>query len=292
MRRRLPIPSPEELALLDGARAGNPELVKSLLNRGVNPNARDNRYMPFNNTPMMYAAEKGSIEIVELLLRAGADVNATDMGLPLEGGRNTCLHYAARGGFPDMVRRLAAAGGDVNARDTEGKTPLFEAAFEGNLEAVTALLELGAKPDPAKETNWSPLLASASHGHVEICRELLAHGADPNVHDSIGMTPLMQAAGSDSEHADEVAHLLISAGANVHERDQEGHTALCWAVLGANPKTVKTLLEKNANPADRLPSGRALFELAKERYAEGSCDPEEDASYRRNYSEILAILGE
>jgi uncharacterized protein len=73
----------EECEICDASRAGQLGLVQELLARGVSANAQDNRSIPWNVTPLMYACEAGHAAIVQILLAAGADINAKDKGIPV-----------------------------------------------------------------------------------------------------------------------------------------------------------------------------------------------------------------
>lgn len=70
------------------------------------------------DTPLHCAAREGRIEVVELLLKAGAQVNAAD-----DHGR-TPLHCAAFRGQRDVIEKLVRAGADLNLRGTEGEKPI------------------------------------------------------------------------------------------------------------------------------------------------------------------------
>ncbi|MGC9057946.1 MAG: ankyrin repeat domain-containing protein, partial [Candidatus Micrarchaeia archaeon] len=88
-------------ALMYAARDGRTEIVKSLLEKDIDVNAKDK----WGWTALMYAARDGRTEIVKLLLEKGADVNAKDiLGL-------TALRYAAENGHKDVVELLKKAGG-------------------------------------------------------------------------------------------------------------------------------------------------------------------------------------
>ena len=78
------------------------------------------------------------VEIVNLLLQAGADVNAKS-----EDG-TTVLMLAAYSKEPDVVNILLEAGADVNARDADGKTALHSAAAKGDPRIIRTLLQSGA----------------------------------------------------------------------------------------------------------------------------------------------------
>src|SRR5438552_18746920 len=96
----------DELALLDAAREGNAAEVRRLLGAGVAADVKDDRAAPWDVTPLMCAARAGKVEIVKLLIAAGANVNARDKHFPGEGSGRTPLHYAARARQVEAAREL------------------------------------------------------------------------------------------------------------------------------------------------------------------------------------------
>ena len=118
--------------LLRAAKAGDTEAVRLLLDHGANPNLPNLQGI----TPVMAAAGLGSNEIdtrgrfknqpdqiaaIDLLVKAGADVNAHD------GRGQTALHGAALFGYDDVIKDLVAHHADINAKDAKGMTPLDSA---------------------------------------------------------------------------------------------------------------------------------------------------------------------
>lgn len=81
--------------------ADNQDAVKSPLDHGANPNAKDNKV---GDTPLIMAAGKGYKEVAELLLAHGADVNLTDE-------KGTPLTWATRTGHSGMADLLRKHGG-------------------------------------------------------------------------------------------------------------------------------------------------------------------------------------
>src|SRR5712691_7664515 len=109
--------------------------LKSITASGADVNLRDAR----GSTPLMHAAAIGSLEAMQLLLKAGADVNAKN------GLDTTALIWGASD--PAKVRLLVDAGAGVNARSKIGRTPLVIAAGSpGSIESVRLLLSKGADP--------------------------------------------------------------------------------------------------------------------------------------------------
>jgi ankyrin repeat protein len=102
--------------------AGCCEVVAVLLRLGTDPNMQDRG----GHTPLYCVANecatKTGPEMVRMLVRAGADVNAC-------GGvtRTTALHAAARRGYLEIARALLDCGAAVEARDSKGDTPLKRA---------------------------------------------------------------------------------------------------------------------------------------------------------------------
>jgi truncated hemoglobin YjbI len=142
------------------------------------------------------AAAAGNTEMVEMLLRLGADPNARDGGghTPLYSVGNECR---VEGGA-QVVRALVQAGASVDAADgVKRTTPLHMAARRGNVEVAQALLDCGASIEACDSAGETPLRRAVNCDKVEVARLLLERGADPDSPGSKRLTPRL-AARSDS----------------------------------------------------------------------------------------------
>ena len=94
------------------------------------------------STPLHCAAWKGHLEIVALLLEAGADVTAQNRN---EHWGTTPLHAAAHSNQAGIVQLLIEHGAEVNARDLNGKTPMHHTTFHNAKAAAKVLQKYEAK---------------------------------------------------------------------------------------------------------------------------------------------------
>lgn len=91
----------------------------------------------------------------------------------------------------DEVKMLLAKGADVNAKDSEGKTPLMNAAYYGRKEIVKFLLEHGADVNARYVDGCTALIWAAGEGEAETLEILLQHGADIHATERHNNTALM-----------------------------------------------------------------------------------------------------
>lgn len=163
--------------------------------RGVHEDGFGNTY---ERTPLHIAAERGQTEIVDLLLKKGADINARDSsnGAPLSQG-NTALILAAAMNHLDTVQLLLAQAKkpDVLLREREGKTAFWFAVENENLEMVKLLYSHGSKVNLPDKTGASVLTTTVLHKKYDVLDFLISKGADINKADNKGYTPLMAAIG-------------------------------------------------------------------------------------------------
>jgi len=160
-----------ESPIADAAMHGDFDSVRILIQEGEEVNAAQGDGM----TALHWAAENGDIEMLEMLISAGANSEAVT-----RLGRYTPLHLASKIGKDASVVSLLRLGSAVNPRTTTGAvTPLHFAASSGSQVAVKALLDYGADVD-AKEQQWgqTPLMFAAAFNRTETIELLVAHGAD------------------------------------------------------------------------------------------------------------------
>jgi len=126
---------------------------------------------------------------------------------------------------------------NLNKENDQGYTPLMLAAYHGNVEAATYLVQHGA--DLNGESKYgTPIMAAAIKGNKDIVSLLLAQGADLNKADSNGTTALLYAS---IFSLNEIAELLLEGGANPKLKDSKGNTALDYAILTQNETLIKLL---------------------------------------------------
>ncbi len=130
------------------------------------------------NRPLIYAALFNRVEIVELLLKAGADPNVTVSNPDEDVRGETTLMYAVD--FPEkikIVELLLQHGANPNLANSKGETALHYAVDSGNLDAVRRLLDAGGTPSGVV---LHGLIYCCSNISLEILKLLIAAGADVN----------------------------------------------------------------------------------------------------------------
>ncbi len=157
------------------------------------------------------------LEVLRLLLGAGADPDASD-----DGTGFTPLFYAS-GGRLEMVRCLVEAGADVRKPIGNGATALHGASV-GRPETAEYLIGRGASVGATTDRGETPLHVAVSFGNVAGAELLLRHGASVGAPTVQGATPLHTAAGRPWGHVEEMVRLLLAWGADPAAKDARGLT--------------------------------------------------------------------
>lgn len=176
---------------------------------------------------LIEAVRVGRARDADAALAAGADPNRLDAsGYPP-------LFYAAQGGFVDCIRLLAEHGAVLDAQSRYGTTPLMAAIRRTELPSITALLELGADPNPVLSLT-PPRRAGLLAMHLDdqaptappsvILEVLIAAGADPNAPGLLDDMPPLYKVGN----ARDATSLLAAGAALVAPADSRLPTPAAW----------------------------------------------------------------
>jgi ankyrin repeat protein len=210
-------------------------MVELLLGRKANPDLPTQ----FKTTPLHSAVDARREDLVRLLLKAGANINA--------GGNNddTPLKMAVERQNLPMVRLLLEHKADPNVPPY----PLYSAVSNNFVDIVNTLLTNAADPNARLTLPKSPgesdtaLCAAIRQGYQEAAFALLDAKADPNLGGLSGETPLHLALGQD-----DVFKRLVKQGVTVDATNGSGETALHFAVGAGLSNRITELLDLKADP--------------------------------------------
>jgi ankyrin repeat protein len=271
--------------LIGAIRKQDVAAVKQALAEKADPNGQDSE---FGVIALNWAALIGNVEIAEILLAAGADVNgkSRDGGAPLSG--------AAFMGRADVCELLLSKGGDPKQKNAKGEDPLVPTmADAGTTQFIAGLLKLDydlAKVQAGRAkcvellkngTGGKELSAAVRKQDVAAVKQLLAkskknaNSRDPD----LGITALAWAA----YHGNvEIAGLLIAAGADVNGKNEDGSRPLHAAAFTGHSAVLGLLLKQGAvasakNADDETPLQMTEADLATTRVAAGLLQVKLDA---------------
>lgn len=281
-----------EAALHEAASAGQTEIIRWLLDSGVDPccTQTQNRKDDFGSwmyerraPPVLIAAESGHTEAAELLLDAMPDFNyvrSLEESPVIEFVRNkqtallesilrrginvdqrdmsgrTALFYAITHEHISGVTLLLEIGADVNASDNCEITPLYVAAEKGLEAVVELLLQRGARVDMKAYGSYTSLDAAITANSIKAVSLLIEHGANVNVIDSL-QTSLERSLSAQIEAG--ILKLLLDAGASYNI------TPVNHACLRRDKEKVRLLLqaiEARGAVSDLLESPTTLLPAA------------------------------
>jgi uncharacterized protein len=242
--------------------------VKRVLNMANMANAVEAAGRMLDITPLMAAAENGSMEVTEALLQAGADVNAAD------SLKRTALMIAIEWKHEAIAQKLIDAGADVNAKDLSGRPVLTQAIELRLLRLAHALLDAGASPLPRAKEDCMPLTAASQavvifegaltpemknrlrEDAIGLINRLLDEGAKPT-----GVSVLGQAIW---ERNIALATRLIQAGSPLRSHVTFMDPLVMASVRGMS-ELVRVMLAAGARAHDVPGASGLLTELAKSR---------------------------
>lgn len=217
-------------------------------------------------TPLIVAVRRGYADIAAQLIKAGADVHASDaMGF-------TALFYALKAKDEPLIKLLQDAGAKP-PKHAEGslEAAWIAAAKAGDCAQLHALIRDGVDVNVKHRTTTedqdggdeegvsegTALKYAAHAGHLDAVKLLLASGATLDERPGHGFelsgdTALMHAARAGHF---EVAHALIAAGATVTAKDGGGKTVLHYAAEGGHAEIIELLVKHGANIETKSKSG-------------------------------------
>ena len=238
-------------ALMAAAENGSEPIVKALI-KVSNVNAARHDGL----TALMAGCGQVGVPLVKALLDAGAEPNAQD-----SRGVTAC-HMAAEVGAVDVVTLLVQAGADCTVMaHVAAITPLIVAAAAGEEEMSALLLAITTEVDAihTDKSAMSALMAASSNGSTAIVTHILAAGANVNMRNSDGVTALMHA--SVLSH-DDVVEQLLAAGAELRATDNDGFDALVAAATGGSAVVSKLLIDRGLDVNVMAGSGGAPLMIA------------------------------
>lgn len=255
--RSEPDPRPEltdQQLLFNAIAAGDTLQVRSLLGRC--PELLDlMKPGSIGMTPLCWAAYKGQRDIVDLLLKTGASVDARArngstplmcaavnghteviqrlhlMGAHLDAENHlqcsaTALLLATRANQLQACQYLVTLGANLSAKNSAGDTCLITAARNNRLDMAQWILKQNSSIDERNTEGATALMTACQHGHLEMAQWLVSQGASLFVKSLNGSTCLVEGA---THNRLDIVRWLATQKVNINEPNNLGTTALMIA---------------------------------------------------------------
>ncbi|KGO63933.1 Mg2+ transporter protein, CorA-like/Zinc transport protein ZntB [Penicillium italicum] len=233
-----------ETVLHFAARSGNCELIKMILKQ---KETLLDKVDHFKKTPLLFAAEKGQHDALDLLLKRGANSKTED------DDKWTVFHYAAKSGDLGVVQEFYKQDASFfNKRNIMGQIALVVAANEGQSNVVDFLVEVAARASHresyGEDEKFAVLTYAVSKGRLKHIEGILSQSRElVKRRDESGDVPLFIAIKNIQQ--DVVSHLL-TVNDDFSIKDGQGSTLLHCATKSGLQEIMKRLLERNSDLID------------------------------------------
>lgn len=227
-----------------------------------------------------WAARRNHIEMMRVMLDAGADINIAEDSEKMSG--TTPLHIACIYGNIEMVKLLMEYGADDSIMNVSGNTAAhyavkeIESYIKVDYEKRAKIVELLNNIDIPRNDGKTPLILVQDGNYNDagaITPILIGRGADVNHADNAGNTALLV---QTYWHCNkDVVKELVRAGADVNARNANGDTALHMALRGGNENVARLLIKKGAD-----------YEIANNKGQTPA-----DIAVEKGYETVIALMG-
>jgi len=243
-------------------------IVKLLLAKGADPDLKTKGGL--EATALMYASARNDLELPQMLVAAGAEVNTIDLN------GDPAMNWATYYGNTLVMQWLIDQGADLSIKSKHGMPVdvglrlwhadsvlevfrvnwqgekltraaqrLYEAVQANELKTASKLLKSAAEANTTDVLGTPLLQLAVQANNIEMTRLLLEKGADPNHTNRVGMAPLAFAARFDNA---ECLRLLLQAGANPNQTSEDYRlTPLMGAAVSGNIGIAQQLVAAGAN---------------------------------------------
>lgn len=223
--------------LMQAARQGNRDIVRLLVDRGAEINAVSSS----GRAALLLAINCGNAAVGRFLISKGADLSVTS-------GGSTLLHRAAYEGLVEIAQILISRGFDINAVNERNQTPLHMALYHESIDTALLLLKKGARLDIVDKYGETPadigirrdfprivrfllpLHRAVERGDVKDVERLTADSPQLiDVRDDLGWTPLHHAV---INNRLDIAEVLLEKGAGLNIKSKHRSIDTLRGVVG------------------------------------------------------------
>lgn len=226
---------------------GRTDMVEVLLKAGANADIKDNK----KKSLIMYAIENRKLDIATLLTGANAKLSLEEQVFLLQKGMVI--------GDYELVKVVVRAGANVNMKFDDGLSALWIAAFNNNKDMINVLASSGANLNIKDNSGKSVLIWAVENNRKELANLLISLGANVNLFDNDKRTALYSAVQAEKLP---LVEMLVKNKAQIDLKDKNGDSPLIVAVAKGNMDIVRFLIDNGAMPNTQDKNGNSPLMVA------------------------------